>query len=176
MFEANEGIPMVRVSITAVELDRCTTSLATCFHCRYRMCFTCQARWRAGMTYMKYQQSLRDQTTATYSHLQQNTMACPSCGRMITKSGGCDHIVMTELYCVVLKGPIRHYSREYTRKRKISKHAKQNGGGCSHEVCWRCLWPYENIMRHGNHHHKPTCVHYFAYNREEEWSDEVVES
>jgi hypothetical protein len=32
-----------------------------------------------------------------------------------------------------------------------------------HEFCWRCTADYELILRHGNHHHRPTCTYYAAW-------------
>jgi len=42
---------------------------------------------------------------------------------------------------------------------------------CKYEFCWLCLADYQKIRDHGNHHHNPTCKHYFPYdpqNEEEE--------
>ncbi|QRV87284.1 Serine/arginine repetitive matrix protein [Ceratobasidium sp. AG-Ba] len=58
---------------------------------------------------------------------------CPnkSCGRKIEKAEGCDHMTC------------------------------RRPAGCGHEFCWICLASYDLIRRQGNHHHNPTCTHYF---------------
>jgi len=35
--------------------------------------------------------------------------------------------------------------------------------GCGHEFCWRCLAPYDEILRYGNHKHQVTCQYYAIY-------------
>ncbi|QRV72381.1 Serine/arginine repetitive matrix protein [Ceratobasidium sp. AG-Ba] len=58
---------------------------------------------------------------------------CPNknCGRKIEKAEGCDHMTC------------------------------RRPAGCGHEFCWICLASYDLIRRQGNHHHNPTCTHYY---------------
>lgn len=40
--------------------------------------------------------------------------------------------------------------------------------GCGHEFCWRCLAPYDEILRYGNHKHRSTCQYYATYDPDED--------
>jgi len=35
---------------------------------------------------------------------------------------------------------------------------------CKHAFCWSCLAEFAPILRHGNHHHKPTCRFFAPWN------------
>ena len=37
----------------------------------------------------------------------------------------------------------------------------------------RCLGDYENIRKHGNHYHAPTCQYYAEYNSDDEDDDYI---
>ena len=43
---------------------------------------------------------------------------------------------------------------------------------CQHEFCWLCSAPYDRIRRYGNHHHRPTCTYYAAYDGEDDEEDD----
>ncbi|KAL5637159.1 hypothetical protein ACGC1H_000967 [Rhizoctonia solani] len=109
--------------------------IVICQVCRSRSCFTHNVPWHTGLTCAQYsaQNAHRErENAASEAYITQHAKQCPnsSCGRRIEKNDGCDHMTC------------------------------RRPAGCGHEFCWVCLADYRPILRDGNHHHNPTCLHY----------------
>ncbi|KAJ1308386.1 hypothetical protein OPQ81_004092 [Rhizoctonia solani] len=108
-----------------------------CKACGHESCFVHQIPWHQGLTCSQYNSKMKrstqaDKIRANEAYISKHAKACPnpSCGRMIEKGYGCDHMT-----CM---GPM----------------------GCGHEFCWCCLADYKPIHEQGNHLHKRRCRHY----------------
>lgn len=110
--------------------------IVTCYVCHHRTCFMHQIPWHDGYTCDEWDQreKTRIGSATTTEYLTKFTKACPQCKKPIEKYDGCDSMLC--------KLP----------------------GGCGHKFCWLCLAPYDDILRDGNHLHRPSCRHYAPYN------------
>ncbi|KAG9014383.1 hypothetical protein FRB94_012789 [Tulasnella sp. JGI-2019a] len=92
------------------------------------------------MTCQEYNVNVRDNVddAASRAYVESKTKPCPACREPIEKDEGCDHMTC------------------------------RPPGGCGHEFCWLCLAGYEDILKHGNHHHRRTCQYYSAYDSEDD--------
>ncbi|PVG00725.1 hypothetical protein CPB86DRAFT_700498 [Serendipita vermifera] len=109
--------------------------IVTCYVCQHRTCFIHQVEWHEGYTCEEWdqQQKIRSGIATTPEYLSKFTKLCPNCKKPIEKYEGCD--------ALTCKPP----------------------AGCGHTFCWRCLAPYEPILRDGNHRHYTDCKYYVAY-------------
>lgn len=108
-----------------------------CNACEEESCFKHDVPWHTGLSCSQYDAKMKQtgqagKTRASENYISKNAKACPnpSCGRMIEKAHGCDHMTCME--------PM----------------------GCGHEFCWCCLADYKPIHERGNHYHKRRCRHY----------------
>lgn len=109
------------------------SNIINCPMCNEQRCFTCNVRMHTGQTCAEFEvQRSSRLDVATVAYLQVHCKPCPRCEVMVYKDDGCDHMTC------------------------------RPPGGCGHQYCWLCSADYEPIRRDGNHHHRPTCLHYRA--------------
>ncbi|CAE6404227.1 unnamed protein product [Rhizoctonia solani] len=106
-----------------------------CEACGHESCYVHDSPWHRGLTCVQYDSKMKrsaqaGKIRANETYISKHAKACPTCGRMIEKGYGCDHMT-----CM---GPM----------------------GCGHEFCWCCLADYKPIHEQGNHLHKRRCRHY----------------
>ena len=131
--------------------------IVTCVACHFKSCYTHNLPWHTEQTCDQYDTDRRlrwgNEEEATRRALKKSAKACPnqSCGYLITKTGGCDH--MTCKYLSIMRIVLKH-----------TCHAKSSSTGrqCRHEFCWLCMAPYLNILREGNSAHAKSCQYHSA--------------
>lgn len=116
--------------------------IVQCHSCAARSCFIHDTPWHEGRTCAQQDAFVDEEASgeaATHQWMEAHTKKCPTCRSPIEKNDGCDHMTCNK------------YS-----------------GGCGGEFCWRCMAPYEPILRDGNHRHQPTCLYYAHFSDDED--------
>jgi len=114
-----------------------------CHGCNELSCFRHDIPWHYEQTCEEVDLLLSTNVNdvASRTYVISNTKPCPVCSESIEKNGGCDHMTC------------------------------RPPAGCGHEFCWRCLAPYDEILRYGNHKHRTTCQYYALYDPDEDEDD-----